>query len=36
MHFDALDRAGLKPGVEVEIATKAVEQILDQLGPIDS
>jgi hypothetical protein len=29
---DALDRAGLKPGVEVEITTKPVDQIMDQLS----
>ncbi|MEU0499368.1 hypothetical protein [Mycobacterium sp. NPDC006124] len=29
---DALDRAGLKPGIEVEIGVKPVDQIMDQIG----
>jgi len=32
---DALDRAGLKPGVEVEITTKPIDQILDGLEGIE-
>jgi hypothetical protein len=33
---DALDRAGLKPGVEVEITTKPIDQILDGLEGIEA
>jgi hypothetical protein len=32
---DALDRAGLKPGVEVEITTKPVDQIFDCMAGIE-
>ncbi|TPG26176.1 hypothetical protein EAH80_29345 [Mycobacterium hodleri] len=31
---DALDRAGLKPGIEIEVTAKPVDQIIDQIGPM--
>lgn len=32
---DALDRAGLKPGVEIEVTAKPYEEILDNLGALE-